>query len=302
MHNDPMRIVIAGGSGFLGRALAADLLRDGHDVQVLTRRPRGTHDVIWTAAPEPAAWMNVVDGADAVVNLAGEPLDRRWTPDRKRALRASRLDATTALVAALRRAARRPSVFLSGSAIGIYGTRGSEPLDEHAPPGSDFTARLCREWEASAAEANDLARVVLLRTGLVLGREGGVLPRLARPFQFFAGGPLGSGRQYYSWIHRRDWVAMVRWAMTNGAVSGPLNVTAPHPVTNAELARALGAALHRPALVPAPAFALRLLLGEMADALVLGGQRVVPRKALSLGFSFAYDTIDAALRALYLAA
>lgn len=296
-----MRIVIAGGSGFLGRALSADLLRGGHEVQVLTRRPRGTHDVIWSTDPTPAAWMGVVDGADAVINLVGESLDQRWTRDRMRAVRASRLEATNALVVAIRRAARPPSVLLSGSAIGIYGNRGDEALTEESLPGSDFVATLCREWEARAMEASGISRVVLLRTGLVLAREGGVLPRMARPFYFMAGGRLGSGRQYCSWIHLQDWMALVQWAIAHDTVMGALNLTAPNPVPNAEFARALGAALHRPALVPAPAFALRLLLGKMADALVLGGQRVLPEKALSLGFRFGYERLEAALRAIYFA-
>lgn len=296
-----MRIVIAGGSGFLGRALSADLLRTGHDVAVLARRPRGTHDVIWVPDDTPAAWMDVVDGADAVINLAGESLDQRWTPDRTRSMRASRINATRALVAAIGRAARRPPVFVSASAVGVYGVRGNEPLTEDAPAGSDFLAQLCRDWEAQALDASALTRVVLLRTGLVLDRAGGALPRMARPFQFFVGGRLGSGRQFYSWIHLQDWVRLVTWAMTEEAVSGPLNATAPTPVTNADFARALGHALHRPSLLPAPALALRLILGEMAEAMVLGGQRVIPQKALSLGFDFAYPTVDAALRAIYFA-
>lgn len=296
-----MKTVIAGGSGFLGRALSADLLRHGHDVQVLTRRPRGTHDLIWSPEPAPAAWMDVVDGADAVINLAGESLDARWTTTQMRAIRTSRIAATSALVAAIRRADRPPAVFVSGSAIGIYGIRGDEPLTETSPLGSDFVAALCREWEARAMEASGISRVVLLRTGLVLSRDGGVLPRMARPFYFMAGGRLGSGRQYCSWIHLQDWSALVQWAIAHDAVMGALNLTAPNPVTNGEFARALGAALHRPAFLPAPAFALRLLLGKMADALVLGGQRVLPEKALSLGFPFAYERLDAALRAIYFA-
>jgi len=296
-----MQIVIAGGSGFLGRALSASLLRAGHDVLVLTRTPRGTHDVIWTPDDTPAAWMDAVDGTDVVVNLAGESLDRRWTPDRKRAMRATRLNATRALVAAIRRVARRPPVFLSASAIGVYGVRGSEPLTERASVGSDFLAQLCRAWEDAALEAAALTRVVQLRTGLVLGRDGGALPRMARPFQFMAGGRLGSGRQFYSWIHLEDWVRLVEWAMARSEIRGPLNATAPAPVTNAEFARALGRALHRPAWVPAPAFALRAILGEMADAMVLGGQRVIPERALEAGFSFVHPTIDEALAALYLA-
>lgn len=296
-----MRIVIAGGSGFLGRALSADLLRRGDVVQVLSRHPRGTHDVIWSPDPTPAAWMDVVDGADALINLAGESLDARWTPAHLRAVRASRIESTNALVAAIRRAARPPAVFVSASAIGIYGVRGDEPLTETSPLGSDFIAALCREWEACAMEASGISRVVLLRTGLVLARHGGALPRIARPFYVMAGGRLGSGRQYDSWIHLQDWSALVQWAIAHDTARGAMNLTAPHPVTNAAFARALGAALHRPALVPAPAFALRLLLGPMADALVLGGQRVLPQKAVSLGFAFAYPHLEEALRAIYLA-
>lgn len=299
-----MRIVVAGGSGFLGRPLTATLLRDGHDVAVLTRHPRGTHDIIWTPDTTPAAWMHVVDGCDVVVNLAGETLDRRWTAARKRIIRSSRLDPTRALVTAIGRASHPPRVFLSGSAIGIYGSRGDEPLTESSPLGSefDFVAALCREWEAAAMAAAPRVRVVLLRTGLVLGRRGGVLTRFERPFRFFAGGPLGSGRQVYSWIHLHDWIKLVEFAISHDTLSGPLNLTAPHPVTSAEFARTLGRAMRRPALLPAPAFALRVALGEMADALVLGGQRVLPEKALSAGFSFAYPTIAAAFEALYRAA
>lgn len=299
-----MRIVVAGGSGFLGRALTASLLREGHDVAVLTRRPRGTHDIIWSPDTVPAAWMHVIDGADAVINLAGETLDRRWTDARKRIMRSSRLDPTRALVAAIERASQPPRVFLSGSAIGIYGVRGGEPLTESSALGSefDFIAALCREWEAAAMAAAPRARVVLLRTGLVLGRRGGVLPRFERPFRFFAGGPLGSGRQVYSWIHLHDWISLVQFAMTHDAISGPLNLTAPQPVTGSEFARALGRSMGRPAFMPAPAFALRLVLGEMADALVLGGQRVLPEKALAAGFAFEYPTLDVAFGALYRAA
>jgi uncharacterized protein (TIGR01777 family) len=183
----------------------------------------------------------------------------------------------------------------------VYGVRGSEPLTERASVGSDFLAQLCRAWEDAALEAAALTRVVQLRTGLVLGRDGGALPRMARPFQFMAGGRLGSGRQFYSWIHLEDWVRLVEWAMARSEIRGPLNATAPAPVTNAEFARALGRALHRPAWVPAPAFALRAILGEMADAMVLGGQRVIPERALEAGFSFVHPTIDEALAALYLA-
>ena len=235
-----------------------------------------------------------------MVNLAGEPIAAgRWTAARKQAIHASRVEATRAVVAALKAAGAREATLFSGSAVGYYGTHGDEPLDESSPAGTDFLATVCRDWEreARAAEAN--ARVVLLRTGLVLAPGGGALQQLALPFHFFAGGPLGSGRQVMSWIHRDDWIAMVRWALADASVSGPVNLTAPHPVTNREMADAIGRALHRPSFLPAPAFALRLALGEMADAMILSGQRVLPRVAQSRGFAFRYETVDEALREIY---
>ena len=205
------------------------------------------------------------------------------------------MEATRAVVTALRSVGARGATLLSGSAIGYYGAPGDEPLDESSPAGTDFLGTLCRDWEreARAAEAN--ARVVLLRTGLVLAAGGGALEQLALPFHFFAGGPLGSGRQVMSWIHRDDWIAMIRWLLADGSVSGPVNLTAPQPVTNREMAGAIGRALHRPSFLPAPAFALRLALGEMADAMILQGQRVLPRVAQSRGFGFRFENIDDAL-------
>ena len=244
--------------------------------------------------------MRVVDGADAVINLAGESIaGGRWTHARKKAIRDSRVQATSALVTALATAARRPPVFLSASAIGIYGNRGDEPLTEDSSAGSDFLADVCRDWERLALEAAPASRVVPLRTGLVLDRRGGALPQLALPFRLFVGGPVGSGRQYMSWIHIDDWVAMVQWALTTSAVSGAINLTAPTPVTNAEFSRTLGRVLHRPAFMRAPAMALRLVLGEMADALVLGGQRVLPARAQTMRYTFTYDRLASALQAIY---
>ena len=296
-----MKILVTGGTGFLGGPLVEALRADGHDVVVLTRRPaRDPGEVQWAPAAGLDVWARAFEGAGAVINLAGEPIaEGRWTTTRKRAILASRLEATSGVVAALRAAGASGAVLLSGSAIGYYGTPGDEPLDESSPGGNDFLATVCREWEHEALEASDLARVVLLRTGLVLALGGGALPQLALPFHLFAGGPLGSGRQVMSWIHRDDWVAMVRWALANASVRGPLNVTAPAPVTNREMASAIGRALHRPSFVPAPAFALRLALGEMADAMILNGQRVLPRIAQQNGFAFRYESIDAALAGIY---
>ena len=294
-----MRIVIAGGSGLLGSALAAHLQRDGHTVAVLTRRPRHVTHLAWNPEAPAEPWMGVVGAADAVVNLAGESIaPRRWTAARKAAIRDSRLRATRALSDAMRASPRKPEVFLSASAVGIYGPRGEEAVTEETPPGSDFLAELGVAWEREAMSAATLTRVVLLRTGVVLAREGGALRQMALPFRFFAGGPIGSGRQGISWIHIEDWVRMARWAIETPPVAGPLNLTAPAPVSNAEFARTLGRVLGRPAIMPAPAFAVRLALGEMSTV-ILTGQRVLPVKAQSLGFTFRFPDLEAALRAIY---
>jgi uncharacterized protein (TIGR01777 family) len=293
-----MHTVIAGGRGFLGRSLAAALRAAGHDISILTRTPQAADHVQWDPSNAHASWPDVVSRADAVINLAGEPLTAgRWTPKRKQALKQSRLVATQALASVIADA-NRPPVFLSGSAIGFYGTGRDEALTEAAGPGRDFLTNVCVEWEHAASAVQGATRVVLLRTGVVLGRGGGALPELSRPFKLFVGGPIGSGHQVVSWIHVDDWVGMVIWALTEATVSGALNLTAPSPVTNTELSHALGRALHRPSILPAPAFAVRLLLGEMADAAILNGQRVIPAKAQALGYRFTYSTVDDALRQL----
>jgi uncharacterized protein (TIGR01777 family) len=286
-----MKVVIGGGTGFLGSALG-DLLRaEHHDIVVLTRSVRRASEVRWEDA------ASAIDGADVVVNLAGEPLDAgRWNAARKASLLNSRVAPTKAIVTAIGRAARRPRVLLNASAVGVYGNRGSETITEASTPGSDFLATLCVAWEAAAMDAAPLTRVVLVRSGLVLDRDRGALPRTAMPFRFCVGGPLGSGDQYWSWIHRDDWTRLVRWTIDQSDLAGPVNVTAPAPVTNREFAHALGRALHRPSLVPAPAFALRMILGEMADAMVLSGQRVLPATAQRGGFEFRYPDLDSALR------
>ena len=296
-----MKIVIAGGSGFLGGALVSACRADGHEVTVLSRRASRPGEVQWLRPAAGKNWRGVLEHADAVVNLAGEGIaDSRWTEARKRALIESRITATRALADAIRACAHPPSVFLSASGVGFYGTHGDEPLTEEAPSGSDFLAAICRDWEQEALRAADVTRVVLLRTGLVLARDGGALPRMALPFRFFVGGRVGSGRHYMSWIHRSDWVGLVRWALTNAAVAGPLNVTAPSPVTNTEFTRELAAALRRPALFPVPPFALRIALGrELADTALLNGQRAIPAKAQQLGYQFSFSTVGSALRDIY---
>jgi len=291
---------MTGGTGFLGTVLVRALRHRGHHVTVLSRHPRKPGEALWPADGEAGALLARVDRTDAVVNLAGEPIaGARWTPARKQAIRASRVDVTSALAAAIATAPAPPPVFVSGSAIGFYGARDDTPLDESSSNGADFLGEVCAEWEAAALRAAGRTRVVLLRTGIVLDKHGGALPQMARPFRFGVGGPLGSGRQYVSWIHLQDWVNLVLWSLERDSVSGPLNLTAPTPVTNQEFSRVLAGELHRPGFLRAPAFALRLLMGEMADAIALGGQRVLPRKAEAEGYAFRYAHLAPALHSIY---
>jgi uncharacterized protein (TIGR01777 family) len=296
----PLKVTVAGGTGFLGSALVTQLKTEGHEVTVLTRRPRTPGDVEWTPDGTAGGWARAIDGADAVVNLAGESIaGGYWTADRKQRIDESRMNATRSIVAAIKAAARKPEVLLNASAIGYYGSRGGEALTEDATAGTDFLATVCNQWEWEAQAAQSMTRVVLLRTGLVLHRAGGALPAIARPFAFFAGGPVGSGNQYWSWIHRDDWLAMTTWALGHEQTAGPLNLTAPAPVTNREFAATLGSVLKRPARIHTPAFVLRLVLGEMADALLLGGQFVLPFKAEWGGYHFQHPTLRGALEAIY---
>jgi uncharacterized protein (TIGR01777 family) len=308
-----MKVVIAGGTGFLGDALAWTWAEESHDVRVLTRSlPPGQaqHEsgtgkpgitrIGWTADGHAGSLARELEDASVVVNLAGESIGRgRWSAARKQALRDSRILATRSLVSALAETANPPATFISGSGIGYYGDRGPEPLTESSPPGDDFLAHLCVEWEAEAQRAAAPSlRIVLLRTGLVLEKSGGALPQMMRPFRFFAGGRIGSGRQYMPWVHRLDWIEMVRWIVDTPAVTGPLNVTAPHPVTNAEFARALGRAMHRPAFAPTPMFAVKLVIGEMADS-AFASQRALPGQPLAYGYHFRYPEIDIAFRGIF---
>lgn len=290
-----MRIVLAGGSGFLGRALRTRLQRDGHTVTVLTRSPRTPDEVAWTPDAKAGAWASALDSADGIVNLAGEGIaERRWNDARKRALRDSRLVSSRSIVAALRQSPAPPPVLVSASAVGYYGPCGDERVTESTPPGSDFLSQLCVEWEREADQASATTRVALVRTGLVLHPDGGALKEMLLPFKLGAGGPMGSGSQYMPWIHLDDWVSLVLWLIATSGARGAFNGTAPTPVTNREFARALGRALGRPAIVPAPAFALRMLLGEFADSL-LTGQRAVPARSVELGFTFRFHNLDDAL-------
>ena len=300
-----MRTVLAGGTGFLGRALARALVSAGHDVVALTRRAAAGPSsngraVVWTPDGSAGDWAREIDGAAAVVNLAGESIAaRRWSAAQKRRIHESRVLATRSLVTAIRQASQPPAVFVSGSAVGYYGPRGDEAVTEANAPGTDFLARVCIDWEAEARAAESLTRVAYLRTGLVLDRHEGALPQMLPPFWVGAGGPVGTGRQYWPWIHLQDWVDLARFIIQTPAAAGALNATAPAPVTNAEFAAALGRVLGRPAFLRAPGFALKVVLGEMAGPLLLSGQRAVPAKAETLGVTFSYRTLEEALRAIF---
>ncbi len=298
-----MRVIITGGTGLIGRALAADLVAAGREVVVLSRDPQrvaampdGVRLEKWDGRTA-QGWGALADGAEAIVNLAGESIaGGRWTVARKRRIRESRLAAGAAVVEAVAAARRKPHIVVQASGAGYYGPRGDEIIPEATPPGTDFLGRLAVEWEASTASVEAMGvRRVVIRTGVVLSPEGGALPRLVLPFRFFIGGSLGSGRQWVPWIHIADEVRAIRFLMeNNNAPGGAYNLVSPNPVTNAQLARALGRVLRRPSLIPVPAPALRLLLGEMADVL-LTGQRAVPQRLLEAGFTFRFPELDAAL-------
>ncbi|HYC91138.1 MAG TPA: TIGR01777 family oxidoreductase [Thermoanaerobaculia bacterium] len=291
-----MRIVIAGGSGFLGEPLVRRLLARGDEVAVLSRNPanvRAGRGVQWDGKTQ-GAWSQEVATADVVINLAGENVgEGRWTEERKQQLVASRLDATGAIVQALRNAPPRDRTLINASAVGYYGLRGDEVLDENGTRGPGFLAELVEKWEAAARDGESLARLVLLRFGVALAPDGGALKKMLLPFKLGAGGPVGSGEQWMSWIDRDDAVRIVEWAIDNPAARGVYNATAPEPVRNRDFTRALGRALHRPAFMPAPAFALKVAFGQMAEEVLLGGQRVVPRRAEREGFTFEIPTLDA---------
>lgn len=300
-----MKAVITGGTGLIGRALAADLAADGWDVVVLTRRPeaagplpQGVRPVRWDGRSA-QGWGEVVDGATAVVNLAGENISaRRWTEAQKRRIRESRVNAGRAVVEAIDRAVVKPVVLVQASAIGIYGDRGSEELDERSAPGEGFLPDVCQDWERSTQEVEAMGvRRAVARMGVVLSLDGGALPRMLLPFRLFVGGPLGDGSQWFPWIHIQDEVRALRFLIEHDGASGVFNLTAPQPVTNRELSRAIGRVMRRPALVPTPRLALKLVFGEMA-AVLLDSQRVVPRRLLDAGFVFRFPDITTALQDL----
>ena len=298
-----MRVLMTGATGFVGRSLVARLLRDGHEIVAWVRdaeRARGqlSPEVrVVQAGDTGDELVAAASAADAAVNLAGENLfAHRWTASRKREIEESRVDLTTRLVDALRAASPRPAVLVSASAIGFYGDRGDEEIDEDGPPGSDFLAALTRRWESAALRAEEAGlRVVVLRAGIVLGAGGGALGRLLPLFRRGLGGRIGSGRQWASWIHLHDLAEVIAWALADARAHGCFNATAPEPVTNRDLTRALASAVGRSAPLPVPGPLMRIAFGEAATVL-LASQRVVPRRLQSLGFRFAFPSLDAALR------
>ena len=303
-----MRIFVAGGSGQIGSRLVPKLLERGDEVMLLTRRADSLRDkfarsceLVQGNPVQAGAWVRKVDDCDCVINLTGEGIfTKRWDAAFKEAMRTSRLESTARMVEALSRKPVEPGgtlrTLVNSSAIGYYGPLKDEQITEDAAPGHDFMAQLCVEWEEAANKAKTLGfRTVLLRTGVVLDNAGGALQEMCKPFKTFGfGGPIGSGRQFVSWIHEADVVGLILLAVDNPNASGPMNATAPNPVTNKEMTRAIGRILHRPAFAPAPAFMLRLMLGEVADV-VTRGQRVLPRKAQTLGYQFKYPTLEPAL-------
>jgi uncharacterized protein (TIGR01777 family) len=295
-------ITVTGATGLIGRRLVGELLSGGWDVTILSREPerarRALGDVRaygWNPISEEAP-KEALTGRDAVAHLAGEPVSQRWTPAARQAIRDSRVTGTEHLLAGLRAADQPPAVLVSSSATGYYGPHGAEPIDEEAPPGADFLAEVCMAWEHEATKAQELGmRVVRVRTGVVLDRAGGALAKMLLPFQLGIGGPIAGGRQYMPWIHAQDVVGMMLAALGDERWSGPVNATAPGPVTNREFSKALGRALHRPALLPLPGLALHLLYGEMAE-IVTTGARVMPARPLMLGYEHRHPDLDEALR------
>jgi uncharacterized protein len=297
-----MKVIVTGATGLIGSRLVDALKGRGDDVTVLSRRPDdarealGVETVGWRPEAEPAP-AEALSGRQGVVHLAGETIGRRWTKSSKREIESSRTRGTANLVLGLEAADPRPAVLACASAVGIYGARGAERIDETSPSGDDFLATVTRMWEATARRAEELGmRVVSLRTGVVLDRRGGALARMLPPFKLGLGGPVAGGDQYVPWIHIDDVVGMYLAALDDPAWSGPINATAPEPATNAAFSKALGRALRRPAFVPVPALAVRLLFGEMA-MVVTEGQRAVPARAEELGYEFRHPDLDGALRA-----
>jgi uncharacterized protein len=300
-----MKIAIAGATGFVGSRLVKQLQDQGYQIIILTRSPQqvsdrfGTAKVVGYNPLKSGEWQDSISGCDAVINLAGEPIaEKRWTPSQKRVMMESRQIGTQKIVEAIAKAAIKPAVLINASAIGYYGTSETSKFDETNSAGADFLAEVCTNWEAAAQAATESGtRVVILRLGIVLGENGGALGKMLAPFSAFVGGPIGSGKQWFSWIHRDDVVKLIIAALNDSQMQGVYNATAPNPVTMSEFAETLGTVMNRPSWLPVPNFALEALLGEGA-IVVLQGQQVVPTQALASGFDFDYPLLKPALAAI----
>lgn len=302
-----MLVVIAGGSGLIGKALTNSLVMDNHEVIILSRSPdkvtglpAGAKAVYWDGKSN-AGWVDQVEGAKAVVNLAGESIagagfiPSRWTKDRKRRIIESRINAGNAIVSAVKEVEIKPLVVIQSSAVGYYGPQADEYIDEDNPAGDDFLASVCVAWEGSTSEVEEYGvRRVIVRTGLMLSADGGIFPRLQLPYKLYVGGPMGSGKQYYSWIHVADEIAAIRFLIDNQDTQGAFNLVAPNPVSNREFGQMLGKVMGRPSLIPVPGFALKLALGKVSMT-ALEGQRVIPKRLQELGFKFQYPELEDAL-------
>lgn len=287
-----MKILITGGTGFIGKKLTEDLIQSGHELFIISRLKRNNEKNITYLQWEE---LNTgINQSDIVINLVGESIaNKRWTEAQKELLYRSRIESTRLIVNAINNSKNKPRKLINASAVGIYGDRRDEIIAENSSLGSDFLAHLCKAWEAEANNAN--TNVVILRIGIVLGKDGGALQKMLPPFKMFIGGPLGSGNQYMSWIHVDDVVGIIKFSIENNNVTGILNATSPNPVTNKEFSNVLGKVLERPSFMPAPDFVLRILLGEMAD-LLLCGQRVMPKRTVELGYRFRHVELEGGLK------
>ncbi len=299
-----MKILITGGTGFVGRQLSSRLIQEGCEVTILTRSlkgEKGASSGISYLEGDPTKkgpWQDSIRNHDLVINLAGASIFSKWTEEHKKAIRESRVNTTRNIVEGIPSSPQSPFTLFSTSAVGYYGFCGDEELTEESPPGSDFLARIAVEWEGEALKARDKgARVVITRFGIVLGEKGGALSQMIPLFKKYIGGPIGSGKQWFSWVHIKDLAEAFVFLLKNPDISGPVNVCSPNPVRNKDLAKALGKALHRPSFIPAPAFMVKLVLGELGSV-ILEGQRVIPKKLLEKGFVFHYPDIHQALQSI----
>jgi uncharacterized protein (TIGR01777 family) len=299
-----VKILVTGGTGFIGTRLCSRLVQEGHTLSIITRAKKVREEVspglsfLHGDTAQKGPWQEVVKNHDAVVNLAGASIFSKWTAKQKKLIQESRIQTTRNIVEGMEVSLQKPVTIISASAIGYYGFHGDEELDEESPRGDDFLATVCRDWEAEALKAGEKgARVILTRFGIVLGEEGGTLSQMVPLYKYYIGGSIGSGKQWFSWIHIQDLVEAIVVLMSQPEVSGPLNLCSPNPVRNKDLAKALGKALHRPSFFPAPAFMVRLILGEFGT-LILKGQRVLPRRLLDNGFVFQYPDLGKALQSL----